>query len=90
MRKSKTRKVCKSRRQVQREFSPGTLVVSSTTGDLLTVVGWSPVPAVIDPRTGRERCAASWEALLLHDYRLVRMSWWQLNENWTLEDWENA
>jgi len=76
-----------SRRQVQRRFAPGTFAVNGQ-GKLTLVIGWSPVAADINPRTGYVRRAASWEALICANDRIERLGWEVFRDLWTLEEWE--
>lgn len=79
-----------SRRQVQRRFPPGTLFLFGV--HVGTIIGWAPVAEKRlkqQEDSGDYVIPSSWEALVLHaDVRLNRVSWTQLRDAVTLEEWE--
>lgn len=77
-----------SRRQVQRRFPPGTFFLYDK-NKLGMIVGWAPVAADINPKTGFVRSTATWEVLVLKDNsRIVRHRWEWVQDWLTLEEWE--
>ena len=81
-----------SRREVQRRFPPGAFGVCKQSNLLFTVVGWSQVPAVIEPNSGpaairKLKEVSSWEVVVLLNNRLIRKSWSAISTDWTLNEW---
>lgn len=84
-----------SRRQVQRKFSPGTLVLadsySNNPSPNVMIIGWAPVIrskiwSVIDDH---HETVTSWDVAWLLDGRVTTCHWETLRMWMTLEDWEN-
>ena len=81
-----------SRRQVQRRFPPGALVVSEWNGKLIgMVIGWAPNRdgRWYDREGGRTSKVSTWEALVLTpNSRLEFFNWERIRAQLTLEEWE--
>ena len=78
-----------SRRQVQRRFPPGAFVINSLGNRMAVVIGWAPVEAVINSKTGREVSPITWEALILHDQRLERIPWQKIRDDYNIDEWKS-
>lgn len=78
-----------SRRQVQRRFPPGTIVVSET-NRMTMVVGWAPTAPTFNKRTGAVISPQNWAVYIIGgDNRLQTVDWEWLERHYTsLEEWE--
>ncbi len=78
-----------SRREVQKKFQPGMMVISKRNLRLSMIVGYSAIPPVTN-RHGRETSPASWEALVLSSVGDIKtVHWFSLDqEYYSTVTWE--